>query len=328
MAVTGWDVANAAGVSQATVSRALRGSPLITAETAARVRAAAERLGYVPSEYGRQLRTKRSHRVGVLATELDNPFYMALLDPIHTVLREHGYSTVVLTESASSPVTFAELVDGSLDGVILTNCRIDSSLPGRLRSHGLAVVTVNREVQDAAVDSCVVANAQGAALVASELLATAHRRIAAIEGPQNTSTGRQRARGFRRALSRAGIRVQSRQGEFAFDTGHQGLTELVAGARPPTAVFCANDVMAFGALDAAAALGLQVPDEVSIVGFDDIAMAGWERFDLATVRCDLTALGRRGAELIVRRIDKPQARLVRDELQPRFVRRGSLGPPR
>lgn len=324
--ITGHQVARAAGVSQATVSRALHGSPSISPETTARVRAAAEQLGYVPSQYGRQLRTKRSHRVGVLATELDNPFYMALLDPLHAALREHGYATVVLTEPANSPVAVADLLDGSFDGIVLTNCRIASQLPSLLRGHGMAVVTINRVVGDARIDSCAVANAQGGELVAGALLAAGHRNIAAIEGPATTSTGRDRARGFRRALRRAGVRIAARRGEFTFAAGHASFGELMNAPRPPSAVFCANDVVALGALNAAAGLGIRVPEDVSVVGFDDIAMAGWPVFDLATVRYDLGALGRRGAELVVRRIAQPRASVLSDVLDPEFIARGSLRP--
>ena len=127
--ITSNDVARLAGVSQSTVSRALHESDLITRATRDRVRQAAIELGYVPSQRARALSTRRSQRVGVLVTELGNPFYMALLDPIHDALQEHGYRTALLTDDAHSPVAFNDLIDGSLDGVILTNCRTGSSLP-------------------------------------------------------------------------------------------------------------------------------------------------------------------------------------------------------
>lgn len=325
---TSKDVAAAAGVSQPTVSRALRDSPLVAPATKARIFAAAQRLGYVPSQYGRQLRTKQSKRIAVLATELGNPFYMALLDPLHAALRGHGYATVVLTESANTPVAISELVDGSFDGVILTNCRMDSALPALLLGHGLAVTTVNREVVPSIVDSCAVANDRGAAEVARAVMAAGHTRIAHIGGPANTSTGRDRCRGFHRALAANGISSTLRRGEFTFDAGFAAMTELLARTPPPTAVFCGNDVVAVGALNAVRAAGLRVPHDVSVVGFDDIPMASWAVIDLATMRCDLGALARCGADFVLSRIERPAAPVQRKILEATFVPRGSLAPAR
>ena len=327
--VTSYDVAREAGVSQSTVSRALADNHRISLETRTLVRETAERLGFTPSHHGRQLATRRTHRIGVLATELDNPFYMALLDPLHESLREAGYRTTLLTDPAHTPIGFDELADGSIDGLILTTCRLNSTLPAALNRRGVPSVTLNRAVEPAVVDSCVVANSRGAALVAQQLLAAGHRRIAHIAGPSNTSTGRDRAAGFRRALASAGAPLDRSlliRGEFTYEAGHAAMLDLASRDRPPTAVFCANDVLALGAVNAARGLGLRVPGDVSVVGFDDIPMASWEVLSLSTVRCDLRRLAVTAAELLLSRLGNPALPLRAVTLEPQFVPRSSLGP--
>jgi LacI family transcriptional regulator len=329
--VTSYDVARVAGVDQSTVSRALRNDRRISPATSLRVREAAERLGFVPSFQGRQLATGAAHRIGIVATELNNPFYMALFDPMHTALSAAGYRTALITEPTHTPIAFDDLVDGSMDGLILTNCRLASGLPAALRNRGVAAVTLNREVEPQAVDSCVADNAKGASLVAEQMLLAGHTRIAHIAGPANTSTGRDRATAFRRALARANHRLDSTlliRGEFSFATGYRGLEELMRHNEPPTAVFCANDVLAFGAYNAAAELGLTVPDDLSIVGFDDIPMSSWKLIELDTVRCNLARMAETAVQLLLSRIATPDLPLRRAILDPEYVSRASLARPR
>lgn len=324
--VTSYDVARLSGVSQPTVSRTFRDSPLISPTTKERVRAAASSLGYTPNQQGRVLATRTTNRIGVVATELANPFYMALLDPLHDALRRHGFTIALIPDSAESPLELGNLVDGSLDGIVLTTCRLGSSLPAELTLRGVPAVTVNREVRSAAVDSCAIANARGAAELARLLTSCGHREIAAIFGPSDTSTGRSREQGFRRGLATAGVRMdpgRTWRGEFTFATGYNSAAAALGASARPTALFCANDVIALGALDAARAAGADVPGELSVVGFDDIPMAGWRVFDLTTMHCDLGRLARTAADLLVARMRDPQAPRRRVVIDPSLVLRSS-----
>ncbi len=325
--VTSYDVARLAGVSQPTVSRTFRDSPLIKPETKERVRAAARTLVYTPNQQGRVLATRRTNRIGVVAAELGNPFYMALLEPLHEALRQYGFSTALIPGGAlDTPLEPGALVDGSLDGVILTTCRIGSTLPAELTLRGLPTVTANREVRGAVVDSCAVANARGAAELARLLTNCGHREIVAIFGPSDTSTGLSRERGFRRGLAAAGVRlspVRIWRGEFTYQTGYDSAIAALGASIPPTALFCANDVIALGALNAALAAGVDVPGDLSVVGFDDIPMAGWNMFDLTTMHCDLGRLARTSADLLAARIRAPEAPRRRVVIHPTLVLRSS-----
>jgi LacI family transcriptional regulator, galactose operon repressor len=327
---TSHDVALEAGVSQPTVSRALRGDPRVTDATRRRVLAAAERLGYVTSDRGRSLSTRRTSRIGVVVEELDNPFYLELLDVLHERLERADVRMIVLTPQRNDPERVERLVDGSIDGAILTTTHLDSPLPAHLSLRRFPFVLLNRTVDDPAYASCAVDNRAGAVRLAEETLRAGHRAIAAVFGPETTSTGRDREAGIRAILADAGVPLPAervRRGRFTFESGHRGCTELLAAGDRPTAVLCANDVVAFGAINAARGLGLSVPDDVSITGFDDIAMAAWEVFRLTTVRQDLRRMAETAVDLVLGLVADPRAEPQRIVLPADLVPRATLGPP-
>ncbi|MBM9478191.1 LacI family DNA-binding transcriptional regulator [Nakamurella flavida] len=325
--MTGYDVARLAGVSQSAVSLALRDSTRISPETKKRILDAVEALGYTPSQVGRSLATRRTGRIGVVTGELLNPFYPALLAPLHDALMASGNCTVLLTTSADGSdekTDLAPIFDGSLDGVVLTALTVSSPLPGALTRAGIPFVFLNREVDGDDADSCVPDDDGGVQTVVRELVGLGHRRLGMISGPMDVSTARARRASFVRHLADHEIALPDERivvGSFTHEAGQRGLRQLLGGPHPPTAVFCANDVIALGALDAAAADGIDVPGDVSVVGFDDIAPAGWSVFDLTTVRVNLAAMAAGAAELLVRRIrDKeaaPERRVVATTLARR-----------
>ena len=333
MAVTSKEVARLAGVSQPTVSRALRGDRRITPATVERVQRAATQLGYVPSNVARSLATRSTKRIAVVAAELTNPFYPALIAPLHDALERAGFGTILVTDRGGAEVDYAPLFDGSVDGVVLTSGSLNSDLPVRLRSRGIPVVLVNRSVGVAAAapltDEVVPDNAAGARSVAE--LRGGHRRIACIAGPETTSTARQRESAFRSALAEHGVALASSmtvRGAFAHETGHSGFATLMGAPDPPTAVFCANDVIAIGALNGASRLGVIVPDEVSLVGFDNIPAAAWELIGLTTGDVDLTSMAAQAAELLLSRIADPGRAMHRRMISTRLIPRSTHGPAR
>ncbi|MER5495410.1 LacI family DNA-binding transcriptional regulator [Streptomyces sp. NPDC002490] len=305
MGITSHDVARLAGVSQPTVSRSLRGDPRVAPGTRERVLAAAAALNYIPSEAGRSLSTRATKRIGVVVTDLTNPFYPQLVAPLHDELERLGYRMMLFTERSEDAVAMERLLDQSIDGVVLTTATTDSMLSGELIRRGLPFVFLNREDDSERADAAVADNVAGARLVAAELARLGHRRIAGIFGAANTSTGRDRELGFRLALAEAGVGLPEthvRRGPFEFATGRDALAQLLAAGPAPTAVFCGNDVIAIGVLDAALKTGLRVPADLTVIGFDDIPMASWASFELTTVGHDMHAMARTAARLLVRRI--------------------------
>jgi LacI family transcriptional regulator len=326
---TSLDVAALAGVSQPTVSRALRDDPRVAPATRDKVRRVAASLNYVPSQRGRALATRQTGRIGVVIGDLGNPFYLQLLDLLQGAFAAASLRMVVFTDD-DRELEPGQLLDGSIDGAVLTTTLLDSPLSGALTEHGLPIVQLNRHDDSPAADVVGSDNQAGAAAAADELLALGHDRIGAIFGPSGTSTGRDRRRGFIEALDRHGIALagaQMREGSFSFETGHSGLRGLVAGVNP-TAIFCANDVIALGALNAARGLGIAIPGELTIIGFDDMRMSSWEMFSLTTVSQNMDQLVERAVELLRLRIQSPGAPAQRITVETELVRRGTHGPPR
>jgi LacI family transcriptional regulator len=307
MAVTSKDIARRLRISQSTVSRALRGDPRVATETAARVLEAARQMNYAPNLAARSLITRRTGTVGVVVSDITNPFYPELLDFLHNELAIAGYRTILFNEQTDASVEqhVGELVNGfAVDGLLYVSATLDTPLPG----HGareVPVVLVNRYIDEAQVDTVVSDNHRGGNLVAEAMIELGHRRIALIAGPENATTSRDRERGFREQLDARGVGFDEtlrRVGQFSHASGYQWCLDLLAAEPRPTAIFAANDVIAFGALDAARRVGVRVPEELSIVGFDDIDMAGWEGFNLTTVRQPLAEMGRAASNLLLERI--------------------------
>ena len=327
---TSHDVARLAGVSQPTVSRGLRDDPIVSVKTRRRIREAAAQLGYVPSRRGRSLSTRDTGHVAIVVSDLGNPFYMEAVEHLHREFDRVGVRVVVLTDVTDRPPSAEALLDGSIDGVVLTTTQLGSALPGELARRGLPVVLFNRATDGPGVDTCSSENHSGARAVAVELASLGHTRIGAILGPQDTSTGRDREAGFRTGLAELGLALPDvlvRRGEFSFAAGRRGLQELWTDARPPTAIFCANDVIALGVLDAARGLGIDVPGALTVVGFDDIAMAAWQVFSLTTVRQDLPAMAVTVQSLLMERVAHPDVAPRHIVVPTAIVRRASHGSP-
>jgi LacI family transcriptional regulator len=331
--VTSRDIAAHAGVSQSTVSRALRDDPRVAPETAARVRESVARLGYMPNTAARSLITRRTNTIGVIVAGITNPFYPELLDVLHDEFSLSGYRTVLLNERTggrSVDAALPQLQDRSVDGLVFVSATLGSPFPAHFQRKGIPVVLLNREIDADDLDRVVSDNVGGGRLAADALVDLGHRRVALLSGPRNTSTARDREGGFLARLRERGVEVDERmvrRGEYSHQSGYQGCLELLEAAPRPTAVFCANDVVAFGALDAARRLGVAVPDELSVIGYDDVEMAGWEAFRLTTVRQPLRAMSRRAGRLLIEPIEgDPDVPGRREVFPAGLVQRSTTSP--
>jgi LacI family transcriptional regulator len=335
-AVTSHDVARAAGLSQSTVSRALRNDPRVAGETRERVQRAAAELGYVPNALGRNLVMRATRTIGMVVTEIDNPFYPNLIAPLHDELTALDYRMVLFTEraegddAADDRARLDGLIDRGIDGAVLTTSTLDGAVPRELLHRGLPFAFLVREVDGLAADAAVVDNALGASMMAAEILRFGHRRVAAILGPRNTSTGLGRERGLRAALRSGGVELPDdllRRGPYLVDSGYAAMRELMDERPRPTAVVCFNDLVAIGALNAARELGLDVPGDVSLTGWDDLPMAAWSICQLTTVRQSMDEMARTAARLVVDRIEGRGGESPRRVLfEPELVLRATLGP--
>lgn len=332
---TSHDIAREAGVSQSTVSRTLRRDPRVDPTTAERVLEVAKRLGYAPNTSARSLVTRHTGTVAVVVADITNPFYPQLVEALHEQLGRAGYRMILFNERTDvrgDGGLERLLYGGGADGAIFLSVTIDGGIADLLSASPVPTVLLNRDADGAVMDRVMADHVGGAVQVAKLLLSLGHKRIAFIGGPANTSTNRDRLAGLSTTLAEAGLPLDPslrRGGEFTHQCGFQWTTELLTDARPPTAIFCANDVVAFGAIDAARRLAIEVPARVSIVGFDDIPMASWESFSLTTVRQPLVDMARQAARILVGRIEgDDESDHNRVVFPTHLIQRATTGPAR
>jgi len=331
MVVTSRDVARLAGVSQPTVSRALRDDSRVSGETKKRVREAAQLLGYVPSEAGRALSSGRTRRIGLLVTDLDNQFYSHIIAPVHRELERLGYQLMLHTETADNETVAERLAANGLDGVLLATATMDSVVPLRLRDRRMPFAYFNRIGSMVSADAAVVDPTKGYQEAVDHAVELGHTRVGAVLGPANTSTAQVREVALRAALASRGLQLidsRVRRAPYSADEGEAAAADLLAAEEPPTLLFCGNDVVAYGALNAARRAGLAVPSDVSIIGFDDLPEASWPIVDLATIGYDIIGMARAAADLIVRRIEQPDVERSEVCFDSAFVARSTIAAPR
>jgi LacI family transcriptional regulator len=313
---TSREVAEVAGVSPATVSRVLNGSDKVSLATRQRVLDAMNRVGYRPNAAARRLRTQRTGTIGVVISDITNPFYPQLVEALTAALDEADQHVILWNSAFPGEDSAVRAVrERSVDGIIFATV-VEGSRPlEEALSLGEPVVLLNRTIDGAPCDQVATDNVAGGRLIAEYLHHHGHERIAYIAGPPLPSTSRQREAGFVGRLAELGAALPDERllrGQYTHDAGRQAMRQLLSLAERPTAVACANDVVAFGALSAARSMNVAVPRDVWVVGFDDIPMAGWDSFDLTTIRQPIHDMARAAVDLLLERIEDRS-------LPPRFV---------
>jgi LacI family transcriptional regulator len=329
------DVARAAGVSTATVSRVLNGNTEVNAVLAERVRAAVRAMAYRPSRVARSLRARRADVWALIISDIRNPFFTDMVRGVEDVAYANGFS-LVLCNAEEDPVKEADYmrlaVAEHMSGVILVPASATRTDPTPLTEGGIAVVTVDRRLRSAPVDRVLIDNQGGAELAVGHLAEGGYRRIACVSGPVDVSTGAERLAGYRAGLRAHRIRPVRelvRYGDFHEPSGRQAMAELLTLAERPDAVFVANNLMTLGALAAIAEAGLVVPDDIAVVGFDDSPWAPLLRPPLTTVAQPTYDLGAETARMLHQRIGgyrgSPRELILAPELRVRAssVRRAS-----
>lgn len=305
--VTSRDVAALAGVSQMTVSRVLQGSDNVAPTTRERVLHAIRQVGYRPHAAARVMRTGRTATVGVVVADITNPFYPQLLEAVSSALHEAGQRMILWNApDPADPSALSALSEGTVDGLIFTTITESTPALQHALSRGEPVMLLHRGLPSLECDQVAADNVNGGRAVADYLVATEHARIGYLRGPDLPSTARDRERGFRDRLSEIGRPLDPdlvAEGGFSHDLARQGMRELLGRNGPPTAVFCANDLAAFGAIDGAVSLGRQVGEDVWVIGYDDIAMATWDSYDLTTVRQPIIDMAHTAVRHLLERID-------------------------
>lgn len=305
---TAADVARLAGVSQSAVSRVFTPGASASAKTAAKVRAAAERLGYRPNPLARAMITGRTRMIGLVVAYLENQFYPVALELLSRALQDRGHHILIFmadNDAARSAQVMRELLDYRVDGIVTASVAMTNDLTARCEAAGIPVVLFNRGQDDPRLSEVTSDNVAGGRRVAEFLADGGHTRIAHVAGWQGSSTGRDRARGFAEGLAARGLDpVAVIPGDYSRDIAAAATRRLFEGPRTPDAIFVGNDHMAFAVIDTLRRdLGLDVPRDVSVVGYDDVPMAAWAPYDLTTLRQPVRRMVDATVEALMARIE-------------------------
>lgn len=330
MAVTIKDVAREAGVSVASVSRALNGHDTVRQSKRRHILEVAQRLRYVPHMAARSLITRRTQAIGVLLPDLHGEFFSELIRGIDLAARARGLHILVSSSHGDATEAAATLqaMQGRVDGVLVMSPFVDSRFLSE-HLHDVPVVLMNAGLDDPSVIELRIDNRGGAQAATAHLLAQGHRRIAIITGPGGTFDADQRLHGFRQALAAVnGASETVLAGDFTEQSGHAAGQAIAAMTARPDAVFACNDMMAIGCLIALREAGIEVPADIALAGFDDIPIARYLSPTLTTVRVSISQLGAQALERLAERINNPEQSGARtDTLPPELVVRESCRRP-
>jgi LacI family transcriptional regulator len=335
--VTLKEVAERAGVHPATASRALNAATraLVNAQTAARVEKAARQLGYTPNSIARSLKTSRSATVGLLLPDLTNPLFPPIVRGVEDVLRAAGYSPWIINTD-NEPEREAAAIESfrgrSVDGFVVATARLHDPLLEEVAASSTPLVLVNRRVASPDIPSVTGDDAAGVAAAVRHLYDLGHRELVHVAGPQDLSTGLARRQAFRHVMEELGLtdgpdRIAD-AAAWSEPAGAAAMEEIVARGVPYTAVIAGNDLIALGCYDVLERHGLRCPDDVSVVGFNDMPFVDRVAPPLTSVRVPHYEIGAEAARLLLEVVNDPE-RHVRSIMLPLTLSvRRSTGPPR
>jgi DNA-binding LacI/PurR family transcriptional regulator len=325
--VSSVDVARHAGVSQASVSRTFANKGNVTEKTKAKVLQAAEELGYNPNAIARGLIQSTTNMIGLVMLRFMNPFYAYLLKQFTSELQKLGY--VVLLFAIDDEADVNEALPIALqyyvDGIIITSATLSSKMAEGCVRSGTPVVLFNRYTSFKDINSVRTDNVGGGRAIADFLIDGGHKRIGYLAGEEKSSTNQDRQKGFLERLKEHRYDLHSYiLGDYTYESGYELGKRILRTDEPPDALFCANDLMAMGVIDAARnELGIRVPEDVSIVGFDDIAPAQWPPYRITTYRQPLEQLVAETIDVLLSAVKNPDSEVVTRILKGELVIRES-----
>ena len=326
------DIAKMAKVSHTTISRALNNDPRVREETKKRILELVNKLNYRPDARARTFVTKKSNLIGLVVSDISNPFYAELARGIEDKAHEKGYNVIFCStdNKAQRMETYVHLLmNAGVDGCIFASARLHEPVIEKLIDEHFPLVFVNRKLREEAYNYVVLNNFQGAYEITEHLINLGYGKIASIAGTSNLSTGLDRLKGYKQALKDHGIEFNEDyvvQGPFTRETGYEGAKRLLTMEDRPEAIFGGNDYMAMGVIDAVEELGLHVPEDIALVGFDDTEFASNQRIRLTTVSQRRYEMGNLGVQILIDYIERKETDYTHKVvLEPRLIIRESCG---
>lgn len=326
--ITAKDVARLAGVSQPTVSRVFSSTNKVTPDTREKVLAAVQELGYKPNAIARSLTSQRTNIVGIVA-QLNKDFTLSTLDLISRKLQREGKQVLLFNVDTDQELddVISNVLQYQVDGLIITVTTFTSKLVEDCARQGTKILLFNRHMMGVNINSVSSDNVEVGRMVANYLLDTGHKRLAFIGGRDIVSSSNDRLKGFRDRIQERGVAdlIVVYGGEYYYETGRKTARQLLLRQDRPDAIFCAGDVLALGAMDAARYdMGLTIPDDVSIIGHDDVAIASWPSYSLTTVRQPFLEMVDTGLEMLLNSIENRDSEPELKLFQGQLIKRSSV----
>lgn len=324
------DVAKKAKVSTATVSRVLSNSVSVRKETAEKVTAAIKELNYQPNILARQLRTMETKTILVVISDISNPFFSKVLRGIKETAIHNGYQVLLgdIVNNAEQETNYLNIMrQRTADGMILLTARSDKETVESIANE-FPVVLACEYIEGTTIPTVSIDNISSARKITEHLIKLNHKRIATLTGPLDVVLGRDRLKGFQQAMSQYDLPLDPfliQEGDFTFESGYNLMSKLLASQNPPSAVFAASDEMAIGAIKAIKSFGLKVPEDISVVGFDDIKFASIIEPALTTIAQPAFEIGSKAMELLIMLLNDKELRNRQFILEDHLVVRESCG---
>ena len=329
--ITSIDVAKKVGVSQSAVSRVFTPGASVSSSMENKVLKAASELGYRPNMLARSLNTGKSKIIGLVISYLDNQFYPDVLEMLSSRLQENGYQILMFIASSDTKnldQVLNEILDYQVDGIVMASVELSSVISKKIDSADIPVILLNRSLDNIRFSSITSNNYRGGKLIADFLIRSGHQKISHIAGNEKASTQRDRETGFIDGLKEAGMDLFSREiGNFMLDQASVAAREMFSSKVIPDAVFVANDHMAFAVMDVLRTdLCLKIPDDVSVIGFDDVKICSWPSYNLTTVRQPINTMVDKTVSLLISQLEENNS-AKQVELDVELIVRGSCKLP-
>jgi LacI family transcriptional regulator len=322
-------VAEKAGVSTSTVSHVINNTRLVSADVRDRVLAIIAETRYIPSAVARSLKNDKTHTIGMMVPNNSNPYFAELIQGIEDAAFRRSYNVILCNaydDSKKQAAYLRVLLEKRIDGLILVASGADDELAQRLRTLSVPMVLVDREVAGVEADFIESNHETGGYLATDYLIGLGHTGIACVSGPADLPPSRDRVAGYLRALQQAGIGFRPEflvHSDFTSEGGFRAFQQLLALKNPPTAIFASNDLMAIGGICAASEAHVRIPQQLSVIGYDDIALASYSTPRLTTIAQPKYEMGQLITRLLLERIAGAELPLRREMLQTSLVERQS-----
>ncbi|GAB3902532.1 LacI family DNA-binding transcriptional regulator [Mucilaginibacter boryungensis] len=318
---TSQDVAEVAGVSQSTVSRVFAGNTNVSDKKRKKILEVAEQLDYKPNAQARSLITRKTMMVGIIMRNMRDPFYSAVLEIFHTRLSPLGYQLIFINSENEEiqESEIAKLLEYNVEGVIVTDALLSPAAAKKLKRYDIVSILFNRYTENLDSSAVYCDNYLAAKQIATYLVEQGHKSFAFISGPAHTSTTIDRLKGFKEVLNERNITdLIIESGTYTYESGFKAAQELVMRNKNIDCIFCGSDIIALGVMDAVRLVGLKIPEDISVVGFDNIRMLGWVPYPLTTWEQPLEDMVTSTVDLLIKEINdknaKPQVIVMKGHL--------------